>query len=232
MVYIWVFDSVEDDILARHNKHFAQTHHLALRGVKMLHYQRHNLPRALRALTSATTNIRNCSILSFGNASAVKAVDSKKQLSKLSHLAILSTLCHWVRIYILNPYIAEKMKWFVLQFERMILFRTAKRCFWGRQLLQDGVCFVQSSTTKTTSSLINGNPHSSIALLLFVLASRTKTKSHEIISSKLRILTLGGIWLHSQLPSTRVYGDYQLIIAINSSIVLNNRTRSAAECHP
>ena len=42
----------------------------------------------------------------------------------------------------------------------------------------------------------------------------------------------GGIWLHSQLPSTRVHGDYQLIIAINSSILVNNRTRSAAECHP
>ena len=41
----------------------------------------------------------------------------------------------------------------------------------------------------------------------------------------------GGIWLHSQLPSARVYGDYQLIIAINSSILVNNRTRSAAECH-
>ena len=63
MVYIWVFDTVEDDILARHNKHFSQAHyHFALRGVIMLHYQRHNLPRALRALTSATTNIRNCSI--------------------------------------------------------------------------------------------------------------------------------------------------------------------------
>jgi len=222
MVYIWVFDIVEDDILARHNQHLLSP---SPQGCNNVNYQRHNLPRALRALTSATTNIRNCSILSFGNASAVKAVDSKKQLSKLSHLAILSTLWHWVRICIHNPYIAEKMKWFVLQFERMIIFRTAKRCFWGRQLLQDGVCFVQSS-------LINGNPHSSIALLLFVLASRTKTKPHEIISSKLRILTLGGIWLHSQLPSTRVYGDYQLIIAINSSILVNNRTRSAAECHP
>ena len=82
--------------------------------------------------------------------------------------------------------------------------------------MQDGVCFVQSS-------MINGNPHSSIAFGL-VLASRTKTKSHEIISSKLRILTLGGIWLHSQPPSTRVYGDYQLIIAINSSKSVNDRT--------
>ena len=25
------------------------------------------------------------------------------------------------------------------------------------------------------------------------------------------IISRGGIWLHSQLPSTRVYGDYQLI---------------------
>ena len=44
--------------------------------------------------------------------------------------------------------------------------------------------------------------------------------------------TRGGIWLRSQLPSTRVYGDYQLKIAINSSILASNRTRSAAECHP
>ena len=42
----------------------------------------------------------------------------------------------------------------------------------------------------------------------------------------------GGIWLQSQLPSTRVYGDYPWIIAINSSFSVNNRTRSAAECHP
>ena len=47
----------------------------------------------------------------------------------------------------------------------------------------------------------------------------------------MRINTRGGIWLHSQLPSARVYGDYQLIIAINSSILVNNCTRSAAECH-
>jgi len=172
MVYIWIFDIVEDDILARHNKHFSQAHyHFALRGVIMLHYQRHNLPRALRALTSATTNIRNCSIC------RTKFFPlAMFQLSKLStaryncqnyRFLSFSILCHWVRICIHNPYIAEKMKWFVLQFERMILFRTAKRYFWGRQLLQDGVCFVQSSTTKTTSSLINGNPHSSIAFVLF-----------------------------------------------------------------
>ena len=48
---------------------------------------------------------------------------------------------------------------------------------------------------------------------------------------RLRLTNRGGIWLHSQLPSARVYGDYQLIIAINSSILVNNRTRSAAECH-
>ena len=42
----------------------------------------------------------------------------------------------------------------------------------------------------------------------------------------------GGIWLQSQLPSARIYGDYQLIIAINSSFSVNNRTRSAPECHP
>ena len=41
----------------------------------------------------------------------------------------------------------------------------------------------------------------------------------------------GGIWLHSQLPSARAYGDYQLKIAIKSSILANNHTRSAAECH-
>ena len=41
----------------------------------------------------------------------------------------------------------------------------------------------------------------------------------------------GGIWLQSQRPSTRVYGDYSLIIAINSSFSVNNRTHSAAECH-
>ena len=41
----------------------------------------------------------------------------------------------------------------------------------------------------------------------------------------------GGIWLQSQRPSTRVYGDYSLIIAINSSFSVNNRTRSAAKCH-
>ena len=46
------------------------------------------------------------------------------------------------------------------------------------------------------------------------------------------VFSRGGIWLHSQLPSARVYGDYQLINAINSSFLVNNRTRSAAECHP
>ena len=44
--------------------------------------------------------------------------------------------------------------------------------------------------------------------------------------------TRGGIWLQSQRPSAQVYGDYSLIIAINSSFSVNNRTRSAAECHP
>ena len=44
------------------------------------------------------------------------------------------------------------------------------------------------------------------------------------------VFSRGGIWLHSQLPSARVYGDYQLIIAINSSILVKNRP--AAECHP
>ena len=47
----------------------------------------------------------------------------------------------------------------------------------------------------------------------------------------MRIRIRGGNRLQSQLPSTRVYGDYQLIIAINSSIFVNNRIRSAAECH-
>ena len=46
------------------------------------------------------------------------------------------------------------------------------------------------------------------------------------------VSTRGGIWLQSQRPSTRIYGDYQLIIAMNSSFSVNIRTRSAAECHP
>ena len=46
-----------------------------------------------------------------------------------------------------------------------------------------------------------------------------------------RLNTRGGNWLQSQRPSARVYGDYSLIIAINSSFSVNNRTRSAAECH-
>ena len=46
------------------------------------------------------------------------------------------------------------------------------------------------------------------------------------------MMTRGGIGLHSQLSSARVYGDYQLIITINSSILVNNGTRLAAECHP
>ena len=44
---------------------------------------------------------------------------------------------------------------------------------------------------------------------------------------KLNITSRGGNWLQSQI----VYGDYSLIIAINSSFSVNNRTRSAAECH-
>ena len=53
----------------------------------------------------------------------------------------------------------------------------------------------------------------------------------EVLWDRTRwVPTRGDIWLHSQLPSTRVYGDYQLIIAINWSILVNNRTRSAAEC--
>ena len=46
-----------------------------------------------------------------------------------------------------------------------------------------------------------------------------------------RLNTRGGNWLQSQRPSARVYGDYSLIIAINSSFSVYNRTRSAAECH-
>ena len=57
-------------------------------------------------------------------------------------------------------------------------------------------------------------------------------KSYLNTNTQLHIFIRGGIWLHSQLPSARVYGDYQLIIAISSSILVNNRTRSAAECHP
>ena len=162
MVYIWVFDIVEDDILARHNQHLLSPSPQGCNNVTLPKAQPAQGIESFDQCYNKHLNLFNLQykILSFDNVSAVKAVDSKKQLSKLSHLAVLSTLCHWVRICIHNPYIAEKMKWFVLQFERMILFRTAKRCFWGRQLLQDGVCFVQSS-------LINGNPHSSIAFVLF-----------------------------------------------------------------
>ena len=39
------------------------------------------------------------------------------------------------------------------------------------------------------------------------------------------LVTRGGIWLQSQRPNTRVYDDYSLIIAINSSFSVNNRTR-------
>ena len=41
----------------------------------------------------------------------------------------------------------------------------------------------------------------------------------------------GGNWLQSQRPSARLYGNYSLIIAINSSFSVNTRTRSAAKCH-
>ena len=39
----------------------------------------------------------------------------------------------------------------------------------------------------------------------------------------------GGTRLQSQRPSVRVYGNYSLIIAVNSSFSVNNRTSAAAE---
>ena len=74
----------------------------------------------------------------------------------------------------------------------------------------------------------NVSSASSVISVISVISVNSVNSENSVNSVGSR----GGIWLHSQLPSTRVYGDYQLIITINSSIRVNNRTRSAAECHP
>ena len=56
-------------------------------------------------------------------------------------------------------------------------------------------------------------------------------KPDEICFCQCFVISRGGNWLQSQLPSSRIYGDYSFIIAINSSFSVNNRARSAAECH-
>ena len=80
-----------------------------------------------------------------------------------------------------------------------------------------------------------GSQISTRVMILSLLGTRESggmLHMHLVFKRIWNISFRGGIWLQSQLPSTRVYGDYQLIIAINSSFLVNNRTRSAAECHP
>ena len=62
-------------------------------------------------------------------------------------------------------------------------------------------------------------------------ANRAAEELDDVVADIFCIFIRGGIWLQSQRPSARVYGNYSLIIAINSSFSVNNRTRSAAECH-
>ena len=78
---------------------------------------------------------------------------------------------------------------------------------------------------KRRGAKVSRNRHDWYVLKEKKLQSKYETDSSEDMATR------GGIWLQSQRPSTSVYGDYSLIIAINSSFSVNNRTRSAAECH-
>ena len=129
-------DKVEDDILARHNKHFSQTHyHLVLRGAIMLHYQRHNMPRALRALTSAPTNIRICSICKQKSILwQCFSCQSCRQQETTVNLSLHSvSLSENMPPQSTLPKIRSDL--FCNLYIRMILFRTVKKSFGGCQLL-------------------------------------------------------------------------------------------------
>ena len=153
----------------------------------------HNLPRALRALTSAPTNIRICSIC--------KTKIYPLAMFQLSKLSTARNNCKNYRFSPFSPLCITEWEYA----STIHITKDEVFCFaiCTNDIIQDsqkeflrmpiivGLClFCSASTRKTTSPLINGNQHSSIAFVLFWHQEQTQNLMKLSASSHARVTSV------------------------------------------